>query len=80
MVHFSNTSGPDSSVIIATGYKLNGPGIESRCGARFSALVQTGPGALPSSSTMGTVSLLRVNSGPGCEADPSLPFSAVVKK
>jgi hypothetical protein len=29
---------------IATGYELNGPGIESRWGARLFALVQTGPG------------------------------------
>jgi len=34
----------DSSVGIATLYGLEGPGIESRCGARFSAPVQTGPG------------------------------------
>ena len=30
---------------IATRYGLDGPGIESRWGARFSAPVQTGPGA-----------------------------------
>ena len=35
--------GPGSSVGIATGYGLDGPGIESR--SRFSASVQTGPGA-----------------------------------
>ena len=35
--------GHDSSVSIATGYGLDGPGIESRWGeARFSASVQTG--------------------------------------
>ena len=39
---------PGSSVGIATRYGLGGPGIESRCGARFSAPIQTGPGALPS--------------------------------
>ena len=33
---------------------LDGPGIESRWGARFSASVQTGPGAHPTSYTMGT--------------------------
>ena len=32
----------DSSVGIATAYGLDGPGIESRWGARFSAPVQTG--------------------------------------
>jgi hypothetical protein len=34
----------DSSVGIATRYGLDGPGIESRLVARFSAHVQTGPG------------------------------------
>ena len=46
--------GRGSSVGIATRYWLDGPGIESRWGARFSALVQTGPGAHPASYTMGT--------------------------
>ena len=46
--------GRDSSVGIATRYGLDGPGIESRWGARFSAPVQTGPGAHPTSYTMGT--------------------------
>ena len=32
--------GRDSSVSIATSYELDGPGNESRCGARFSAPVQ----------------------------------------
>jgi hypothetical protein len=50
----SDTSGPGSSVGTATGYGLDGPGIEYRWGARFSAPVQTGPGALPVSCTMGT--------------------------
>jgi hypothetical protein len=36
----------DSSVGVATPYLLNGLGIESRWGARFSAPVQTGPGDL----------------------------------
>ena len=46
--------GRDSSVGIAPGYGLNGPGIESRWGARFSVLVQTGPGAHSASYTMST--------------------------
>jgi hypothetical protein len=37
--------GRDSSVGIATCYGLDGPGIESLWGARFSAPVQTVPGA-----------------------------------
>ena len=44
----------DSSVGIATRYGLDGPGIESRWGARFPAPVQTGLGAHPVSCTMGT--------------------------
>ena len=46
--------GRGSSVGIATGYGLDGPGIESRWGAKFSALVQTGPEAHPPSYTIGT--------------------------
>jgi len=46
--------GRDNNVGIATRYGLDGPGIESRWGARFSAPVQTGPGAHPASFTMGT--------------------------
>ena len=41
------------SVGIATRHGLDGPGIKSR-GARFSASVQTGPGAHPASYVMGT--------------------------
>jgi hypothetical protein len=48
---------PVSSVSIATRYGLDGPGIKSRWRARFSAPVQTGPGAHPASYTMGTGSL-----------------------
>jgi hypothetical protein len=43
-----NLGGRDSSVGIATGYGLDGPGIESWWGARFFAHVQTGPGGPPS--------------------------------
>ena len=49
-----------SSVGIATRYGLDGPGIESRWGARFSAPVQTGSGAHPASCAMGTGSFLGV--------------------
>jgi hypothetical protein len=57
------TSG--SVVGIAIGYGLDGPGIEPRWGARFSAPVQTGPGTHPASCIMGTWSFLRVKSGRG---------------
>ena len=39
---------------MATRYGLEGPGIESRWGARFSAPIQTGSEAHPASCTMGT--------------------------
>jgi hypothetical protein len=42
-----------------TGFWLDGPGIESRWGARLSAPIQTVPGANPASFTMVTVSLSR---------------------
>jgi len=38
---------------IPTHYRLDDPGIESRWGARFSAPVQTGPGAHPASYVIG---------------------------
>jgi hypothetical protein len=44
-------SGPGSSVGIKTDYELDRPRIESRWKARFSAPVQTGPGAHPASCT-----------------------------
>jgi len=58
-------SGPGSSVGIATDYRLDGPGIESRWGARFSALVQTGPRAHPVSCATGTGSFPGVKCGRG---------------
>ena len=51
--------GRDSSVGIATRYGLDGPGIESRWGARFSVPVHSGPGAHPACYAMGTGSLSR---------------------
>ena len=71
--------GRDSAVGIATRYGLDNPGIESRWGATFSAPVQTGPGAHPSSCTMGTGSLLEVKR-PGRGADHIPPSSAGVKE
>jgi len=58
---------------IATGYGLDGPGIESRRGARFSAPVQTGPGAHPAFFTVGTGSFPGVKSGRGVTLTPQ-PF------
>ena len=63
-------SGPGSSVGIATSYGLDGPGIESRWGARFSAPVKTGPGSHPASCTIGTGSFPGVKSGRGVMLTP----------
>ena len=70
--------GPGSVVGIATGYGLDGPGIESRCEARFSAPVQTGSGAHPAFCTIGTGSLPGGKVRPGRAADHSPHSSAVV--
>jgi hypothetical protein len=57
----------DSSVGIANRYGLDGPGIESRWEARFSATVQTGSGNHPASHTVGTGSLSCVDKPPHVE-------------
>ena len=44
----------------ATGYVLDGPGIESRWRARLSAPIQPGPGAHPAACTMGNGSFPEV--------------------
>jgi len=62
----------DSSVGVTTLYGLDGPGIESRWGATFSAPVQTGLGAHPTSYTMGTGSFSGVKRpGRGVDHPPS---------
>jgi hypothetical protein len=70
--------GPGRSVCIATGYGLDGPGIESRWGGFF-AHVQTDSGAHPASCTMGTGSFPGVKR-PGRGADHPPPSSTEVKK
>ena len=62
--------GPASVVGTAIGYGLDGPGIGARWGARFSAPVQTGPGAHPASCTMGTGSFPGLKSGRGVTLTP----------
>jgi len=59
-----------SGVGIATGYGLDGPGIESRWGGRYSAPVQTGPGAHPALCTTGTGSFPGFKSGRGVTMTP----------
>jgi hypothetical protein len=75
MISPGNRGGRDSSVGIATGYGLDGPGIESR----FFANVQTGPEAHPASCTMGIGSFPGLKR-PGRGADHPPPSSAEVKK
>jgi hypothetical protein len=58
---------------------LDGPGIESRCGARFSAPVQTSPEAHPASYTMGTGSFPGVKR-PGRGVDHSCHLAPRLKK
>ena len=64
-------SGPRGSVGIATDYRLDGPGIESRWRRDFPP-VETGPGAHPSSCTMGTGSFPGVKCGCGVLLTPHL--------
>jgi hypothetical protein len=64
-VDYASAVGRDSSVGIATRYRLDGPGVESQRRARFDAPVHTGPGAHPTSYTLGTGSLRGGHSGRG---------------
>ena len=57
--------GPGSSVGIATGYGLDGPGSNPDGRARFSAPVQRGPGAHPVSCTVSTGYFPGLKSGRG---------------
>jgi len=61
---------PGSSVGIATGYSLEGPGMEFRWERNFPP-VQTGPGAHPASCTMGTGFFSGGKVRPGRAADHS---------
>jgi hypothetical protein len=78
-VLYKRRSGRDSSVGIVTGYGLGGTGIESRLGARFSAPVQTGPGAHPAYCKMGSGSFHGIKR-PGRGVDHPLPSRAGVKE
>jgi hypothetical protein len=71
--------GPDSSIGIATGYGLGGPGIESRWGRDFPHLCRPalGPTQPPVQWVPG---LYRGKERPGRDANPSPPSSAVVMK
>ena len=67
------------SVGIATCYGLDGPGIESQWGARFSAPVQTGPAVHSASYTRGSGSFPELKR-PGRGVEHPTPSSAEVKE
>ena len=69
----------DSSILIATRYGLDGPGIESRWEARFSAPVQICLGVHPAPYTMGTGSFPGINR-PGSRVDHPPASGAEVKE
>ena len=71
--------GRNSAVGIATRYGMGGPGIESRWGVRFSAPVQTDPGAHRASYTIGTGSFPGVK-WPGRGVDHPLHLELRLKK
>jgi len=75
----SKTAGRDSSVGIATGYGLDGPGIESRWEAKFPTPVQTGSGTHPASCTMDTGSFSGIKRPERCVEHAPL-YSAEVKE
>ena len=70
MIHYSLNNGPGSSVGIATGYGLDGPGIESRWGRDFPHLSRPtlGPTQPPVEWVTG---LSRGKERPGRDVDPS---------
>jgi hypothetical protein len=71
--------GPGNAVDIATGYRLDGPEIESRWGRDFPHLSR--PALWPTQPPVEWVpDLSRGKERPGGYADPSPPSSAVVKK
>jgi hypothetical protein len=72
--------GRGSSVGIATRLRAGRSGDRIPVGVRFSAPVQTGPGAHPASYTMGTGSLFPGVKRPGCVVDHLPSSSARVKE
>ena len=80
-VDYHSSCGLGSVVGIATGYGLDGPGFESQWGQLFPHLSR--PALVPTLPPVHWVLGLpggRVKSGPGRDADPSPPSSAMVKK
>jgi len=71
--------GWDNIVSIAIHYALDSVGIEILVRARFSATIQTGPGAHPISYTMGNGSLPGVEQL-GSDDDHPIPLTVEVKE
>jgi hypothetical protein len=69
-IYIPDIRGSDSSVSIATEFLAGRSGDRIPARARFSAPVQTGPGAHPDSCTMGTGSFPGVESGRGVTLTP----------
>ena len=75
----TSTRGPGSVVGIATGYGLDGPGIESRWGRDFPHLSR--PDLRPTQPPVQWIpGLSWGKERPGRDGDPSVTSSAVVKK
>ena len=73
-----NGGGPRSVVGIATGYGLDGPGIESRWGGEIFRTCPDRPWGQPSLLYNGYLVFPGDKERPGRYADPSPPSSAVV--
>jgi hypothetical protein len=73
----SGCSGPGSSGGVATGYGLDGPGIESRWGRDFSHTSRPALGAHPAYCTMGTGSFPGVKRPGRGAGHPPLPSAEV---
>ena len=74
------TCGPGSSVVIATGYGMDGPGIESRWGGEIFRTCPDRPWGPPSLLYNGYRVFPGGKEQPGRDADHSPPSSAVVMK
>jgi len=77
---YINFCGPGSIVGIATGYGLDGPGIESRWGGEIFRTCPDRPCGPPSLLYNGYRVFPGGKERPGREADPSPPSSTVVMK
>ena len=72
--------GPGSVVGIASSYRLDGPGIESRWGRDFPHLSRPALGPTPASCTMGTGSFPGVKGGRGVTLTPHPLLVSLVMK